>query len=328
MGVPIPDSLLIALHRRHPDAKLSVSLRTFDQAILSSSQLLQLSVSIPCSVILQDETKTALEQVKRVIQGCYSLRTLSIDVHQLPDVQKRTQTTKTYPLRSYPPGRVERKKQDYCTPGSAPQRTEALNKLQMALERTVRFPPLEELSLRARTYSLDDDHCIRLRECMDWSKLKRLVLGPPNPVAFFETFTHELPMLEHLDISLLWRIGTRSYIFEPHDYNAYSGFICSLKKMQSIIIRCNVIDSLSGGLWSNIVNTHGKKILSISIQALHEGLDAPIQHGPLKAFSTALTSLRTLDLALNATTQSWRGCEDCSGRRHILVRPSDRALAN
>jgi hypothetical protein len=323
----MPDSLLIALHLCHPDAKLSVSLRTFDQAILSSSQLHQLSVSIPCSAIVQDETKTALEQVKRVVMGCHSLRILSIDVHQPPGVQKSARAAKAKPIALYEPVRAETKKEDYDILGSAPQPTEAFNKLQMALEPTDRFPPLEELALRARRYLLDNDHCIRLLGCMDWSKLKRLVLGPPNPVAFLETFTHELPMLEHLDISFHWSLHLHSYNFENHDRKAYSGFVSSLKKLKSIIIRCNAIDLRSEGLWSTLIETRRKCLQRISIQPLYEGLEAPTIHGSLKAYSTALTSLRTLDLALNADSQSWRSCDDCSGRRHLMVRPPTFFLA-
>jgi hypothetical protein len=316
----MPDNLLIALHQCHPDAKLSVSLRNLDQAILSSSQLHQLSVSIPCSTMVQDETMTALEQVKRVVTGCHSLRKLSIDVHQLPSVKKSTQATRAKSIALYEPVRAETKKRTCRIPGAAPQHTEAYNKLQMILEPMDRFPPLEELALRARRYLLDKDHCIRLRGCMDWSKLKRLVLGPPNPVAFLETFTHELPMLEHLDISFHWNLHLHSYNFENYGHKTYSGFVASLKKLKSIIIRCNAIDLRSEGLWSTLMESHRKSLQSISIQALYEGLEAPILHGSLKAYSTALISLKTLDLALSADSQSWRSCDDCSGRRHLMVR--------
>lgn len=67
-----------------------------------------------------------------------------------------------------------------------------------------RLPQLEELSINTQrywgssSYLWDAEHCLLLRNAMDWSHLRKLDFGSDNPHTFFSTFTGLLPNLKAL----------------------------------------------------------------------------------------------------------------------------------
>lgn len=67
-----------------------------------------------------------------------------------------------------------------------------------------RLPPLEELSIDIQlywggsSYLWDAEHCLMLRDAMDWSHLRKLDFGGDNPYVFFSAFTGLLPNLRAL----------------------------------------------------------------------------------------------------------------------------------
>jgi hypothetical protein len=66
------------------------------------------------------------------------------------------------------------------------------------------FPPLEELKLNTK-YSLDRNHCVKWKNCMDWSKLRSLDLGDRCPQTFFTELRGSLPNL--ISLKFLYELG-------------------------------------------------------------------------------------------------------------------------
>jgi hypothetical protein len=146
----LPIALLDVLHQRHPHAQLCVSSNNLDYALVSSSQLHRLAVSVPCSDVVNPESVAPFEQLRRVLLQSHSLRELSIDVHQ--DVRLREPSRvgiEETGLNAY-------KDNDGLSP------IKAVNLIQIPLDQVDRLPSLEVLILKARTYSLDREHCERL----------------------------------------------------------------------------------------------------------------------------------------------------------------------
>ncbi len=83
--------------------------------------------------------------------------------------------------------------------------------LNLPLESTDQLPPLEELTFSGptETYEFDLKHCQLLRQCMDWSHLRRLDLGLSCPQHFFEEIGSSLKSLESLTMGI--RAGSRRY---------------------------------------------------------------------------------------------------------------------
>jgi hypothetical protein len=208
------------------------------------------------------------EQLRRVLLQSRSLRELSVDVYQDPGLRElRHKTTEETRLAVH-----ER--------GLDP--TKAVNTIQIPLDRLNRLPSLEVLIFKARTYALEREHCIRLHEilargnsrdvpnnlyadylatssleCMDWSKLKRLALVPPNPMAFFETFNGKLPMLEHLNISYY-----TTYSSGRPDLSACSNLLASLSMLKALTIRCDKVDLVDEHIlfWITLLFQLGKRL--------------------------------------------------------------------
>jgi hypothetical protein len=107
---------------------------------------------------------------------------------------------------------------------------------------------------------------------MDWSKLKRLALAPTNPMAFFDVFTGELPLLEELEIS--YRAIHRP---EHADPQAWSRFLTSLSVLNAITARCDKVDFIDDQMQfrGKLLCHLGHRVQKLSIQALHDGLRAP-----------------------------------------------------
>ncbi|KAF2852949.1 hypothetical protein T440DRAFT_487950 [Plenodomus tracheiphilus IPT5] len=95
----------------------------------------------------------------------------------------------------------------------------------------IRLPQLEELSINsqryygASTYLWDTEHCLLLRDAMDWSRLRKLDFGADNPDVFFTTFTSRLPSLKSL------RFEVNNWFLEPA-----VRFIESIDALESIHI--------------------------------------------------------------------------------------------
>jgi len=94
-----------------------------------------------------------------------------------------------------------------------------------------RLPQLEELSINTQrhwgcsSYLWDNEHCLLLRNAMDWSRLRKLDFGSDNPHTFFTTFTGLLPNLKALR-------------FEVMDGSAAAAktFIESLNSLESLYV--------------------------------------------------------------------------------------------
>ncbi|KAH7061653.1 hypothetical protein BKA63DRAFT_573366 [Paraphoma chrysanthemicola] len=313
--IPVPAGLLKALETRHPCAQLCISLRRLDDTVIIPTQLHRLSVNVPCSDIVHPDTTIAFEHLRNVLVHCNGLKAFCFDVHQehqlhqvdrwVPDKEAHTHQDDRRTRPAYDPVPVQAASDP--TVGIESTSSKTLNRVQIPLRNTDHLPTLGELCLGARTYVLDHAHSVDLLRCMDWTRLKKLALGPSNPASFFRTFTARLPLLETLDIS---------FHAEPQSYYPYtrqaslehcSEFIAKLYNLKDLIIRCNVVEP-SNAFWHNLVSDQGERLQSLSIQARNDGLDAPDYQSGLGQMLSCFTALTTLELAIHV---SQFFCSDC-----------------
>jgi hypothetical protein len=154
---------------------------------------------------------------------------------------------------------------------------------------------------------------------MDWSQLKRLVLAPTNPVAFFHTFTDRLPLLEQLDISYC---GTHDPAHP--DLQTCFKFLTSLSMLKAITVRCASAVLVRGQyeFWVLILRYLGRHLQKLTVQALLEGLEAPYATTWMKDWGPVFQfNLRTLELVFQASAPPRaERCRYCAGSPHALVR--------
>lgn len=83
--------------------------------------------------------------------------------------------------------------------------------LNLPLEPGDRIPPLQSLSFSGpeETYEFDPEHCKLLRQCMDWSQLRRLDLRLSCPQHLFAEVGSQLSGLRSLTMGI--RTGARRY---------------------------------------------------------------------------------------------------------------------
>lgn len=83
--------------------------------------------------------------------------------------------------------------------------------LNMPLEPSDRLPPLQEFTFSGppETYEFTLEHCQLWKQCMDWSRLRRLDLGISCPQHFFKHFGNSLTSLKSLTMGV--RFGDRHY---------------------------------------------------------------------------------------------------------------------
>ncbi|KAF2831759.1 hypothetical protein CC86DRAFT_143063 [Ophiobolus disseminans] len=286
--IPLPDDLLHALHRHHPDAQLCLSSRQFDQAALASSQLHRLSVSIPCFDLINPVSVAPFEQLRQILTNDSNIRRLSMDVHI--DAEAHALPQGTYAARSTP------------------------DTIQLRLEPTDRLPSLEELVIKPHTYYFAREHCTRLYQCMDWTKLKRLKLGTSNSVAFLLTFTGKLPHLEHLDFSFHFKPEAYSPYFDRDRLVSCCDFMTSLNMLTVLIVRCDAID-LSNIFWHLLATTHGKRLQQLSLRSCFDALEAPSYRLSIRGFLTAFQNLTRLEVDF----PTWNGpCYNFQGTPYSL----------
>jgi hypothetical protein len=292
--VDMPNELLNALHRYHPTAQIQVSSTHLDQAIISSEQLRRLSVSIPCSDVTNPDSLAPFEHLRNIVLRSSNLRTLEVDVYLDVNLQKAA-SQKAYKIES-----------------------DTITRIQIPLKQVDQMPPLEELAFNARTYDFDREHCNCLLHCMDWTKLKRLILGPLNPVTFFETFTNSFPALEHLDIAYN-SLEPSFFSGTPDHLKDCSRFISSLCLLKTIIIRCDVID-LTQPFWRRLAASHGERLESLSMQPRHERYMQPIWQSAMPEFLSHFSVLKKLELAIWYSTPPTRAsCSHCMKPWHAVV---------
>jgi hypothetical protein len=303
----MPDSLVAALHRYHPDAQIDVSSKHLDQAIVSSTLLRRLSVSIPCLDFTDPDLVAPFEHLRRILLRSPNLRTLVVDTHHDVNLLKAAvETTRSAEITT-------------------------AQKIQIPLKQLDRLPALEELAFNARLYDFDREHCSHLLQCMDWSKLRTLTLRASNPTNFFDVFTGKIPVLEHLDIT--YHYWPRA--FYPHPPHYYwnrpnhpdipqdplgncSEFVSSLNLLKTIIIRCDVVN-LSLLFWRRLAAIHGERLESFSLQSRHELYEEPIWQHPVSDFLVHFTALRHLDLTILYTSPgATLPCAYCTGH-HLIV---------
>lgn len=309
--LPIPDILLEVLHRRFPDLRLGVSIKSLDQAVLSSPRLQRLAVSIPHSDCVQ------WNWLKNTLVDSQNLRALTIDAH-LAYPEKALLTSERKVTESGT-------RTDVMCNGSPAASSHGLTTLdepsigrtQIPLKTEDRLPSLEELDIRAKTYDLDAQHCTLLLECMDWTRLKRLTLGPSNPRVYFGVFKDQLPQLEALEFA---------YHYEYQPFNsryigtltACTDFMASVPHLKNLTIRCDIID-FKAMFWGALVKTHGDTLKSLSIQGRTPTSEAPVIKGDMNPFLACFESLETLDLVLQTHYPNSTGCKFCPSRSHGVV---------
>ena len=187
----IPDEVIQALAQYHPQADLVVQKHDradTDWTLLSTPLLHSLSFSIhnytaTVTATDQREQYSKLPELRKVLLQSPNLKKLNIEFK-----------------RNWINGRME---------WSGDCAHPAL--LQLPLEPTDRLPSLHELSFSGppETYEFDLQHCILLRECMDWTHLQRLDLGISCPQYFFEQIGSQLSSLRALSMGI--RTGDRRY---------------------------------------------------------------------------------------------------------------------
>jgi hypothetical protein len=298
--VAMPDSVVSALHRCHPNVQVHVSLKHLDQAIVSSALLHRLSVSIPCSDVTNPGSLAPFEHLRRILLCSSNLRILAVDAHLDANLSKAADET-AHTISN-----------------------DTFQKMQIPLRQMDRLHPLEELAFDARTYDFDREHCQRLMQCMDWSRLKKLTLGPSNPTSFFDVFTDSLPTLEELDIA--YHSWPRALYPSPQQdlLKNCSEFISSLGSLKKITIHCDIVDARLP-FWRRLVDTHGERLESFSLQSRHELCEEPIWQSPISDYLVHFTALRNLDLTILYTAplytwpRSCLSCAYCPATRHLIV---------
>lgn len=277
---PLPELLLSTLCQYHPNAQLSTTVQSLDEALLSSPQLDHLIYSVPCLNTIAEETPSLFHALKCTLVQARNLRSLTLNIHYNPDA--------------------------YRLPGTRTDR------LQLPLSPEDRLPPLEDLAITATTYAFDEPHCTLWRECMGWNKLKRLVLHAANPAAFFTAFTGALPALEDLDISLHYPGQDFSAQRGEHalDVVPLRDFMASLRTLRALVVRCNLV-TLDAHFWHCVLTVH-RGLRRLAIRARHDGLGPPEILGKFKkVLQRRLVGLRELELAVRCGVNSTSCKEDC-----------------
>ncbi|KAH7379260.1 hypothetical protein DE146DRAFT_309608 [Phaeosphaeria sp. MPI-PUGE-AT-0046c] len=312
---PLPSSLLDVLHLHHPLAQLCVFVRQLDQKIVASSQLHRLSISVPCSDVISPKSTATFEQLRDVLMQNHNIRALSIDAHldcklrdaAMEELRDHQQTT-LMPCGQIPLSTLPRELLDEHL--KAETSITVTNKVQIPLQPTDKLPKLEELAIKGRTYTLDEDHCRCLQRCIGWSRLKRLTLNCSDYGSFFETFTGEVPQLKHLDIFI--QVHDHRYRRRPKKLIGACNFISSLSNLKALVVRYDDIE-LCHEFWRDLVATHGERLESFSlIRSCSPCLDSICQDG-LWNFLSSFTAVKDLELVMpNSTFSSHIRCAYCS----------------
>jgi hypothetical protein len=311
--ITFPDDLLQAMQQHHPNAQLSIYSTDLNQPVVLTSQLRRLDVSIPWFYDFRSASIAPFEQLRRLLVQNSNVRALSINIHHDPTLRERALREEMEGLSQLTPSSMpglDVVPHDPTIESNTIVATDVANKIQIPLNSTDRLPPLELLSIESERYNLDLEHIGCLYICMDWTKLKRLKLGPSNPVAFFETFTGQTPLLEHLDISF----------HSNPSFTSCSTFVASLNMLRELVIRCDLI-SQTRPFWPILARTHGDILEHLTLRSRYEGAEAhiwprPLWENSLGSFIRNFTSLRSLDITLRLDDGAQTRCQYCS---HPLV---------
>ncbi|KAF2133042.1 hypothetical protein P153DRAFT_393974 [Dothidotthia symphoricarpi CBS 119687] len=301
-NIPLPDELLSTLSQLYPRARLCATARSLDEALLSSSQLHTLSISVPCADAFHPETEARLGELRHVLLRSRNLRVLILNIHRDHSLWKLQEEALTQSLTQTATG-LDNKNLD-------------IHKIQIPLEPGDRLPALEYLAIDARTYSFDKEHCLRLIQCMDARRLKRLRIASSSTEHFFEAFTHKTPQLEILefDTHWTWQSSLNRYIATSV---ACSRFITSIVKLKEVVVYCNATDSREP-FWTALAETHGSHLQRLSIQTRNEGLELPYSDHKRQAPLSCFPSLTSLEMVMHPWWDN-SSCSDClEGRRHWL----------
>lgn len=132
--------------------------------------------------------------------------------------------------------------------------------LNLPLDPSDRLPPLQELTFSGpgETYEFDSRHCQVLRQCMDWTHLRRLDLGLSCPQHFFEEIGGSLHSLRSLTMGI--RTGDRYYTHWPHgpltceNLGTVTTFLESVPNLRELNI--TDLESAAEELAPTIIATH------------------------------------------------------------------------
>ena len=318
----IPNQLLSALHQRHPSARFHLSCMQLDPESLSSSQLHGLRISIPCSDDVGLSVAAPFKQMMQLLRPESSIRALSIDVHQ----DQRLRRLAVQEVQDIFPAYTRVALNGFVMTRSHAPRDDSASvvesdRVQLPILPSDQLPPLEELTIFARMYDLSQEHCESLRQCMDWTKLKRLRLSPSNPIHFFQAFTGHLPLLEDLDFTYRFLEDKKPWDgsdppLTPLQVMECKSFVTSLPMLTRLVIRCDTID-LAHSFWNAVALEHGRRLRHLTIRSRFEELDAPFQRHHLADYFACFQQLTTLEMTFRPSD----GPGSCPRRcKHVLVR--------
>lgn len=297
-----------------------------EQRILDSPQLHNLAVSLSCLELDPVQHIVQWEELKTVILRLPGLRLLSIDVH--PDLKMSSKSgiaCDTLPASLcvvddqglLPISRAQLKNRFRY--GGDIDTDMVPNEFQLPLIPGENLPALDSLEIRARAYRLDSMHCKQLLQSLDVTKLKRLRIGPSDPVDFFKVFQGQLKQLECLDFAYTY---IHQY-WSPHaryqsKHLACAKFITSIRALKELVVRTDGIN-LEEHFWSVIAEVHGTHLRHFSIRTPYDGLEPPECKGDLGSLLCCLSSLTSLDLALRPCPSAGDKCDDCFVEMHSMV---------
>jgi hypothetical protein len=265
------------------------------------------------------ESARLWKQLKQVLVQCHNLRALSLDTHPYANTTKTLQIIRP------------------SLPMPEPRATHDLpptNKVRLPLEPGDKLPTLNEFELRAKSYDLSAAHCKQMLECMDFTKLKRLRIGPSFSMRFFELFASKLPQLEELDFAYrspkILELEELHFAYpQPHQYpplivgDASQPAVCaellrSVRKLKILTVRYGTIN-IRDCLWRNLAKQHGHHLQRLSIQSSHGGIEVPYSEGDLSPLLSNFSVLNTLDLSFRIVHPSSRYCDFCPSIAHAPV---------
>ena len=273
---PMSTQILDVLQQQFFKAQVCANIALTSQVLLNIPQLHRLDVSVPCLDYFHDQRVSLFNDLKQALLRLSSLRHLSIDTYT---------DDKIFRLQGV-----------------------SLNRLQIPLESGDRLPSLVTLELRSTSYDFDADHCQHLLESIDCNKLEQLTIASFNPISFFDTFSGYLPSLTYLDISYVSDIRNDP---RHNRLRACSGFLTSLKSLQSLVFRFDNLDFRSD-FASVQQNVHGPHLLHLSLLARPANSTGPELSGNIRKYLWKFANLKSLKMEF-PSIRSYHRCLHCEG---------------
>jgi hypothetical protein len=277
----MPKEVLDAFHKHRPSTRLCVKMRIFDSTLLSSPQLYELDFSVACQNRFSSNTFSLFRRLKNVLVRSRDLRILSLNIHHDPYFRKLSL------------GEADR------------------GRLNLPLEPGDKLPPLEELTIKARDYCFDDDHCYQWLQCMDWRKLRRLSFGLHRPEDSFSGLVNQTPKLRSLGFGYCgvmvtgwsgWNIPDLRVMGDASSQST-AEFIRSIESLEELVVRCRSL-VLDQPIWKEIAEKHRQSLRKLCIRDWNVYLVNTVSLGSLDLLSFYFPYLQQLDIDLDLENRS------------------------